>query len=60
MIEECWKPLFARYLIPKCTGLRRELETYLDYYNTDRAHTDRWNKGRTPQGVIGKAKTWSR
>lgn len=60
ILEECWKPAFARYLIPKYTGLRRELETYLDYYNTDRAHTGRWNRGRTPEDVIGKAKIWSR
>jgi transposase InsO family protein len=60
ILEECWKPTFARYLIPKYTGLRRELETYLDYYNTDRAHTGRWNKGRTPEDVLGKAKIWSR
>ena len=60
ILEECWKPAFARYLIPKYTGLRRELETYLDYYNTDRAHTGRWNHGRTPEDVIGKAKIWSR
>jgi hypothetical protein len=29
----------ARYLIPKQTGLRLELERYLRYYNTERAHT---------------------
>jgi transposase InsO family protein len=60
ILEECWKPAFARYLIPKYTGLRRELESYLDYYNTDRAHTGRWNRGSTPEDVIGKAKIWSR
>ena len=29
---------------------------YLDYYNTDPAHTGRWTRGRTPESVIGKAK----
>lgn len=28
-LEECWKPAFARHLIPKQTGLRRELVRYL-------------------------------
>ena len=59
ILEECWKPAFARYLIPKYTGLRLDLERYLRYYNTDRAHTGRWTKGRTPEQVIGKAKMWA-
>ena len=59
ILEECWKPSFARHLIPKQTGLRRDLVRYLDYYNTDRAHTGRWTRGRTPESVIGKAKLWS-
>ncbi len=59
ILEECWKPAFARYLIPKQTGLKRELERYLRYYNEDRAHTGRWTRGRTPEIVIGKAKLWS-
>ena len=41
ILEECWKPAFARHLIPKQTGLRRDLERYLRYYNSDRAHTGR-------------------
>jgi hypothetical protein len=59
-LQECWKPAFARYLIPKYTGLRLDLDRYLNYYNTDRAHTGRWTKGRTPEQVIGKVKMWSR
>ena len=58
ILEECWKPAFARYLIPKITGLRLDLKQYLRYYNTDRAHTGRWNQGRTPQQVLGKPKMW--
>jgi transposase InsO family protein len=58
ILEECWKPAFARYLIPKQTGLRLDLERYLRYYNTERAHTGRWTKGRTPEQVLGKAKLW--
>ena len=60
ILDECWKPAFARYLISKSTGLRLDLDRYLDYYNTDRAHTGRWTKGRTPDDVIGKVKMWSR
>ena len=59
ILEECWKPSFARHLIPKQTGLRRDLAYYLRYYNTDRAHTGRWTRGRTPESVIGKARLWS-
>jgi len=36
-LDECWKPAFARYLIPKQTGLKLDLERYLRYYNTERA-----------------------
>ena len=58
ILEECWKPAFARYLIPKSTGLARDLQHYLGYYNTDRAHRGRWTKGRVPEEVIGKPKVW--
>ena len=39
ILQKCWKPAFARHLIPKQTGLRRDLERYLRYHNT--AHTGR-------------------
>lgn len=32
ILEECWRPAFARYLIPKYTGLRHDLDRYLRYY----------------------------
>ncbi|HEX2274435.1 MAG TPA: DDE-type integrase/transposase/recombinase [Acidimicrobiales bacterium] len=60
ILDECWKPAFARYLVPKYTGLRLDLERYLRYYNEDRAHTGRWTRGRTPEEVLGKAKMWTR
>ena len=60
ILDECWRPAFARYLIPKYTGLRLDLERYLRYYNQDRAHTGRLTKGRTPESVLGKSKMWSR
>ena len=36
ILDECWRPAFARYLYPRYTGLKRELDTYLRFYNTDR------------------------
>lgn len=36
ILEECWKPAFARYLVPKYMGLRPEFERYLVEYNFDR------------------------
>jgi transposase InsO family protein len=54
ILDECWKPAFARYLIPKQTGLRLDLERYLRYYNTERAHTGRWTNGRTPTRSSGR------
>jgi transposase InsO family protein len=56
ILEECWKPSFARYLVPKYMGLRRELERYLAIYNHDRAHNGRLTRGRTPAEVLGAAK----
>jgi transposase InsO family protein len=58
ILDECWKPAFARYLTPKSSGLRLDLDRYLDYYNSDRAHTGRHNRGRTPEHVLAKNKTW--
>ena len=58
ILDECWKPSFARYLIPKYMGLRRELERYLRLYNYDRTHNGRLTKGRTPADVLGAAKMY--
>ncbi len=58
ILQECWKPAFARYLTPKITGLQRELKAYLSYYNYDRAHTGRWTKGKTPVQVLGGGKMY--
>lgn len=58
ILEECWKPAFARYLVPKYMGLRRELDRYLWEYNFDRTHRGRLTKGRTPAEVLGASKMW--
>ena len=57
ILEECWRPSFARSLVPKLTGLTRDLAAYLRYYNEERAHTGRLTQGRTPlQVLIGARK----
>jgi transposase InsO family protein len=58
ILEECWRPSFARSLVPKLTALARDLERYLDYYNFDRAHTGRLTRGRIPGDIVyGARKT---
>lgn len=52
ILEECWRPAFARYLYPRYTGLRRELEHYLREYNTDRVHHGRLTNGRIPADIV--------
>jgi hypothetical protein len=55
-LEECWRPSFARSLVPRYTALRHDLDAYLDYYNFDRAHTGRHTNGRIPARVLGARK----
>jgi transposase len=52
ILDECWRPAFARYLYPRYTGLKRELDRYLDYYNTDRVHHGRLTNGRIPADIV--------
>ena len=59
LLEECWKPAFARYLTPKYTGLRRDLERELHVYNTDRAHQGRRTQGRTPEQALMDRTLWT-
>ena len=48
ILEECWRPSFARSLVPKLGGLARDLESYLRFYNEERAHTGRYTQGAPP------------
>jgi transposase InsO family protein len=58
ILEECWRPAFARSLVPKMTALQRDLDEYLQTYNTDRAHTGRLTNGRVPADIVfGARKT---
>jgi transposase InsO family protein len=52
ILEECWRPAFARSLVPKYTALERDLKQYLRYYNFDRAHTGRLTKGAVPGDIV--------
>src|SRR5438093_6020310 len=46
ILDECWRPAFARHLYPRYSALSRELERYLAYYNFDRVHHGRLTHGR--------------
>jgi transposase InsO family protein len=59
ILEECWKPAFARYYQINQRGLEADLRHYIAEYNQERAHTGRWTQGRTPAEVIGAPKMWS-
>lgn len=60
ILDECWRPAFARYLYPRLTGLRRELDTYLTYYNTDRVHHGRLTRGQIPADIAYRARKMKR
>jgi transposase InsO family protein len=55
ILDECWRPAFARYLYPSLSGLRRELDTYLRFYNHDRVHHGRLTQGRIPADIVYRA-----
>ncbi len=52
ILEECWRPAFARSLVPKTTALAADLDEYLIDYNYDRAHTGRLTQGRVPADIV--------
>jgi transposase InsO family protein len=52
ILEECWRPAFARFLYPRYSGLKRELERYLTDYNNDRVHHGRLTNGRIPADIV--------
>jgi transposase len=55
ILDECWRPSFARYLHITLGGLRRDLDQYITFYNTDRTHNGRITKGRIPTDIIDPA-----
>lgn len=52
ILDEFWRPTFARYRHPRLSGLRRELETYLRFYNFDRVHHGRLTAGQIPADIV--------
>jgi transposase InsO family protein len=52
ILDECWRPAFARYLQVRFQGLRRDLADYLRNYNFERAHTGRLTQGRIPADIV--------
>jgi transposase InsO family protein len=52
ILEECWRPAFARYLYLRFSGLRRELAAYIHDYNHHRQHHGRITAGRHPADLV--------
>ncbi len=52
ILEECWRPAFARYLQVRFTGLRRDLAHYLHDYHRIREHHGRITNGRYPADLV--------
>src|SRR4051794_374971 len=52
ILDECWRPAFARHLFPRYTALRREFDRYLAYYNHDRVHHGRLTRGRIAADIV--------
>jgi transposase InsO family protein len=52
ILEECWRPAFARFLQVRLSGLRRHLKTYLHDYNHHREHHGRITAGRRPADLV--------
>jgi transposase InsO family protein len=52
ILEECWRPAFARYLQVRYSGLRRQLAHYLHEYNFERDHHGRKTAGRCPADLV--------
>ncbi|MBI5106470.1 MAG: transposase [Solirubrobacterales bacterium] len=52
ILEECWRPAFARFLQVRYTGLRRHLDHYIYDYNFHREHHGRITQGRIPADLV--------
>jgi transposase InsO family protein len=52
ILEECWRPAFARYIHVRFTGLKRDLADYIDDYNFHRVHNGRLTRGRIPADIV--------
>jgi transposase len=52
ILDECWRPAFARYMHPRLSSLRLELDAYLRFYNYDRVHHGRLTGGQIPADIV--------
>jgi transposase InsO family protein len=52
ILEECYQPTLIGYVEPSITGLRRDLNTYIDHYNWKRRHYGKWNNSKTPAQIM--------
>jgi transposase InsO family protein len=52
ILQECWRPAFARFLQVRYSGLKRELASYLHDYNFEREHFGRITAGRCPAELV--------
>ena len=52
ILEECWRPAFARFLQVRLAGLTGHLHTYLQHYNYHREHHGRITQGRIPADLV--------
>ena len=59
ILDECWRPAFARYLYPRYTGLRRELDTYLPTTTTTASTTAASPAAASPQTSSTVPARWS-
>jgi transposase InsO family protein len=56
ILDECWRPAFARAIYPTLSGLKRDLADYLETYNYDRIHRGRLTRGMIPADIIDPAR----
>ena len=52
ILQELWKPHFARHEPRGITTLRHALNEYLWYYNYERPHHGKWNQGQPPATIL--------
>jgi hypothetical protein len=52
ILDQCWRPAFARYLHLRFTGLKREFEPCINYFNYDRVRYGRQTLGRIPAELV--------
>lgn len=52
ILEEFYQPALINYVEPSITGLRRDLDAYINYYNHQRPHRGKWNNRQPPAAII--------